>query len=331
MSKIYLLSESVYDFKYKSILGDIENFEVIEGNYFSLLKYMIKNRSMCCYHIRYVKYKSLLSCILRLLLISFICKLSSNKLLWSCHNIYEHNISSKICNDIVRWFLLLLSNHIIVFHQDIKIALPIFFSKKVSVCNFGDFKPFMEEKTLENYDFQLKYNNWLLKCGIDKPDILSISTAKKNRLDLLISGVQKSCIKCLIIAPGVELNLQNLKNNTFFYNNSSVEIEVLNLLNKNKHFIGFIGHDNYSVATSLYMFASFGIPVISTNTKPISSIVNENEIGIVVDNSLQIEEAYQKILNNYSLFSFNCYKFIQTNNWSTSTYKHKRIISRMFN
>ena len=150
MSKL-ILSESRYDFKYKSIFKRISDIQVKEGKYLELLKVLIKNKSY--YHIRYIKYRGAFLSTLRILLVYVLSKISGSKIIWTCHNIYEHNIPNKKLNDFLRYLLCSVSYKIIVFHKDLKKYLPQLSQKKVLVATFGEFKSFIESKSKENAEF----------------------------------------------------------------------------------------------------------------------------------------------------------------------------------
>ncbi|HIP33140.1 MAG TPA: hypothetical protein EYG89_00020 [Bacteroidia bacterium] len=322
MSKKIILSESKYDYKYQNIFSRIKNIEVVEGNFLTLLKLLFKKNVY--YHIRYVKYKGYILTIIRLLIIYGTVKLTKSKIIWSCHNIYEHNIPSKRYNDFLRFLLSFISDFIIVFHKDLSNNLPSFANKKTVVASFGEFKDFIKNQKDENINFSNSYEIWLDENGIKGPSIISISAAKRNNLDVLIQNSIN--INCLIIAPNI-INTINLKNkkNIFFYNNNFVKKEVHDILNTTDKLIGYIGHDNISVPTSIYMYASYGIPVIVLNNQPVNSIIKQYKMGEILTEDNNIAKISQLILNNYSFYQNNCLKFLEDNSWDNSASKHSKI------
>lgn len=327
----YILSESVYDYKYKSILEGIDFFKVVEGGFFNLLIFMILHQKKCVYHIRYIKYNGLIRSTIRLLVIVMIVKLSRNKMIWSCHNIDEHNISNEKHNKLIRTVLLYFSDGVVVFHYQIKNKLPVKYHYKIKVANFGSFKKFVENnKEIKNPDFTSKFNLWKESNQIDFIDIISVSTAKKSRLDVLVNGTVNSCYKSLIIAPGVKLEPFTSTNNVFIYNDSSVYKEVYELLSSKNQVIGFVGHCNYSVATSLFMFASFYKPIICFNVEPINTIVKEHGLGVVIDSPESIDLACNDIKCNYSVYSENVKRFMLSNSWSKSKLIHEKLLKSIF-
>ena len=96
MKKI-ILSETRVDFKYKNIFGRNSDLQVIDGGFIELLKILVKKKSY--YHIRYIKYRGYLLTPLLILVVYFLSKLSRSKIIWTCHNIYEHKIPSKKFNN----------------------------------------------------------------------------------------------------------------------------------------------------------------------------------------------------------------------------------------
>ena len=198
--KKYILCESRLDFKYKMIFSKLDNdFEIIEGGFIKLMKVLIRKKSF--YHIRYIKYRGPIITFLKYIIIFIISKVSNSKIIWTCHNIYEHNIRSKNINYILRYFISKISSDIVVFHKDLIKYLPKSAKYKIHVASFGNFKSFIENQKKENIDFTFKYNAWLNKISILSPDIISISAAKKNNLKFLFNGVNDKNINCLVINP----------------------------------------------------------------------------------------------------------------------------------
>lgn len=321
---ILVLSESSYDFKYKSILSRLDDIQVIEGGFLKLVKILATRKSY--YHIRYIKYRGKIVTILRILIIVFAAKLSGSKIIWSCHNIYEHNFSSKKYNDFLRKILAKISYKIVVFHKDLISYLPKKSQHKVYVASFGNYKEFIEQQTEKNKEFQTQYKNWLLEQQIKAPDLVSISAAKNNRIDYFVSKLNNK-YNFLVVAPKVPFNSITKVKNLFIYNNSFVKAEIKDILNDSPKIIGVIGHDNISVPTSIYMFSSYRIPVIVLNVKPVNSIVNEFKIGGVFDEEIPFEQLICKIRSNYSYYQQNCDTFTQKMSWENSAKVHKEVFN----
>ena len=320
----YILCESKLDYKYKMLFSKLDkDFVIIEGGFIKLMKVLIRKKSF--YHIRYIKYRGPIITSLKLLIIFVFCKFSQSKIIWTCHNIHEHNIKSKKINDILRYVISKISSDIIVFHKDLIKYLPKSALGKTHVASFGNFKEFTESKENENIDFKNNYRAWLNHLNISSPNIIFISAAKKNNLKLLIDGVTNKDINCLIINPKSTFDYKEFWNNIFFYN-KFVYGNINNILNTKSKIIGYVGHDNISVPTSLYMYASYKIPIISINKEPLNTIINEYEIGIVVTKSNEIEVAYKSIIHNYDKYQNNISIFNEKNNWRNSAKIHNKIL-----
>jgi len=319
--KKIVFSESSFDFKYKNIFHGM-SLKIVEGSFTTLIKGLLINNGSI-YHIRYIKYRNLFHSILRYLIIFLICKMSHSKIIWTCHNIYEHKIKYKKINNILRYFISLISTEIIIFHKDLISFFPKQFHQKIHIACFGDFKGFLSQKKRKNDFFLKKYEGWI--SDVKEIHIISISAAKRNNINFLIQNSKTNKKNTLIIAPKISINKKsfNSNNNIFVYNNF-VYSEIEDILNSNNNMIGFIGHNNNSVPTSIYMFASYGIPVIGLNISPINSIINENNIGKIVDNN-SFNQQIELIQNNYQEYQTNCYKFIQINSWSKSSKIHRNI------
>ena len=97
--------------------------------------------------------------------------------------------------------------------------------------------------------------------------------------------------------------------------------KVVQIFKSNRKIVGFIGHSNVSVPTSLYMFASFDIPILGYNFKPINTIINDFKIGkIVNDEDIQLE--VNEIKKNMNFYKSNLKSFIKSNSWDKSAEKH---------
>jgi len=319
----YILCESRLDFKYKMIFSKFDkDFVIIEGGFIKLMIVLIRKKSF--YHIRYIKYRGKIVTVLSYLIIAILAKLSGSKIIWSCHNIYEHNFNSKRYNDFLRILLAKISYKIVVFHQDLKPYLPKSSEQKIYVASFGNYKEFIEKQTEQNKEFQQQYKNWLNLQNINSPDLVSISAAKSNSLDYFMTKLNDN-YNFLVIAPNVPFNINLESNNIFIYNNSFVKSEIKNILRNSKNLIGIITHNNISVPTSIYLFASYGVPVIVIDINPLNSMVKYFGIGEIVKTQNDINLAIKKIKKNYNSYQIKCEEFISINSWDNSRETHKSI------
>jgi hypothetical protein len=217
-----------------------------------------------------------------------------------------------------------MSSEIIVFHRDLIKYLPKNNQSKVHVASFGDFQEFFASQHAPNLEFDLNYKLWLKKRNILNPNIIFISTAKKNNLKLLFEAVSNNAINCLVINPKNKNDYGELSDNIFFYR-EFVNKEVYDILNLSKNIIGYVGHDNISVPTSIYMYATYNIPIIAYDVKPVNSIITKYELGITIKHSNELENAYKTLIDNYEFYVKNLSFFLQENSWEKSALVHKEI------
>jgi len=321
--KKYILCESILGFKYKMIFSKLDkDIVIVEGGFIKLMKVLIRKKSF--YHIRYIKNRGFILTFFRLVLIYFCAKISNSKIIFTCHNIYEHNFKSRLFNDFIRNFVVLISNHIFVFHKDLINYLPKYSKNKICVASFGNYKNFIESQTITNKDFQKNYSNWLNKKNIKSPDLISISAAKKNKLFFFIENIERK-YNFTIISPFVYFDTMDISDNIFIYNKTFVKYEVNSILNNLHQKIGILGHDNFSVPTSVYMFASYNIPVIVLDCSPLNSIINEYRFGEIVKHPNDLNPCILKIQKNYKLYQSRCKEFINKNSWDNSIEIHKSV------
>ena len=140
----------------------------------------------------------------------------------------------------------------------------------------------------------------------------------------MIDGVTNKDINCLIINPKSTFYYKELGNNIFFYN-KFVYGNINNILNTKSKIIGYVGHDNISVPTSIYMYASYNIPIIAFNIEPVNSILTMYQLGILIKNSEELEKAYYTILDNYDTYVENAVFFLKENSWEKSAFVHRDI------
>lgn len=328
MAKNFIvLSESRLDFKYKSIWRHLPQVEIAEGGLFRLLRLAILYRfdnSKVIYHIRYLKSGRL--GYIRYFILALFQFFGFFHIVWTCHNIEEHNFKNEFRNRILRRWLSINANCIVVFHQDLIAHLPEVVRDKSFVASFGDMREYVESQTKSNTDFKEKYDAWMHQNKY--PALLSISAAKKSNLKLAIEGLKTSKMTGIFIAPNVSRPAQISDENILFYNGDFVRKEVIDLLNI-ENIIGYVGHGNISVPTSLYMFASFGVPVIGLNIEPVNSIIEKYNIGRIVSTPEELNSAISLIRERYTDYSENCRKMIEDNSWEKSAKIHNELLGNL--
>lgn len=270
--KITVFCDSALDYKYKSIFGRMNNIRLVSGSWGRNLLGMIRDDGKKIYHFRYIKFRGYLFTIIRMAATILISKLTRTKIVWSCHNIEEHTFQSEHFNSIMRTFLCMFSSEIIVFHVDLIVALPKWCRNKISVACFGNMYDSFSSNRTENQDFVRSYTKWRTENDVNTlPNLVSISTAKRNDLEPLFNLESSSKLNAMVISPGVKYETRDL-NKCFLFSKSPVRKEVFEILTENAEtIVGYVGHNNMSVPTSIYMYASFGIPLICSNYAPSSS------------------------------------------------------------
>jgi hypothetical protein len=114
--KVLVLSESRVGFKYSSIWERLPDVEVQEGGFADLCAAGMRNYGThkIVYHIRYLKRGPW--SLPRYLIVGLLRSLGLIRVLWSCHNIKEHNFESDAFNSFVNTAIARMADAIIVFH-----------------------------------------------------------------------------------------------------------------------------------------------------------------------------------------------------------------------
>lgn len=255
-------------------------------------------------------------------------KWSSSKILWTCHNIYEHNIKNDIENAILRKFLSIVADQIIVFDQSLINFLPVNSRKKVNTGCYGDLNKYIDKKNNINPDFSKKFNEWKQKYKVQSINFISISAAKRTKIEGIIDVLNKKKLKGVIIAPNVQIE-RVTSENVFIYTSGFVEKEIFEVIKKERKIVGLLTHSNFSVPTSLYMYASLGIPVISVNKEPMTNILKKHNIGEVFDDEQGFSLKFKIIYDNYSKYQKSCHKFLTIKSWEKSANIHSEVLKNM--
>ncbi len=323
---VQVWSEVEVDFKYSSIT-ELMNIEYRHIKYWQLMGLLLKRLSSFrvyenhFFHIRYLKWRGNIKTIPVYLVLMTLCRLTNVKIVWTCHNILEYSMPSRRQNEFLRKLVFYYSYRVIVMHSDLIKYLPER-SEKVRVANFGNFRKHFEQASLlpPNKMFKTIYREW--KAAIPGSlDIVFISTLPDlDPLFHLLDSDQS--ITALIITPRIQQ--LTVSNNVFLYT-EKVTSEVHELLVENHSAIGYLGHENISVPTSIYMYASYGLPVIGLNSEPVSSIISENEIGETFTSIQDISRAYYKVRSEYNRYQMNMERFLNSNSWERSAEIHREI------
>lgn len=324
---VIIFAESRLDFKYTKFLGHLtENYILVTFN--GLIKLWLKKlhaSNNYYFHVRYLKWRGPVLTILYYLLVVLLCSVRDIKLVFTCHNYWEHNFNNRFVNAFIRKLLVRNAHAVIVLDDGIgeRIALgrPNL-RKKIHTVHFSSFIDYFEKLKTINKDFSTGYTSWKTKRGIDKPDVVLISASYRS-LDRFRETFNNSIYNYLCIVPKVS-NAQGFGENTLIFNEGFVEKEVTDLLREGG-IIGMIGLDNGSIATSLYMFASYNIPMLVLNEMPMNALVADFKIGHVFDLLTSVDEQIELIKKDYTSLGNNCSDFLKAHSWQKSHDIHCQI------
>ena len=315
------------DAKYKPIYDKLDfNFRYINhGKLFKKLITLKLNGRVSHYHLRYLHLDHWAKFLFYLTL-PVLLKINNVNLVWSIHNVYDHKTKIRPLNYILDLYLIIFSSACIVFHEDIKLFFPALLQNNISVAGFGPLTPQDVSSEIETDHKNIKLAKSFLSKRESKPVLVSISTATHNKAFRLAEYLDKDVLMIYVDPNGSFSNdLQSSKN--LLYIQEKVGIKFLAYLKTLQYPIGVIGHDNLSVATSLYMFTTMGFPVISFNYPPNSTIVKENKIGALIESEMRIEEVAENIKQNYTNIQKNIDVFLEENTWEKSIRIHKKIFN----
>jgi hypothetical protein len=247
------------------------------------------------------------------------------KLIYTCHNFTEHNFKDDRVNNYVRNLLVSEASEIIVLDQYLVEKLSVGndnIKSKISVVTFSSFKEYFEAFDETNNSFVSEYQAWKKVLNIENPDVL-LASASYRSLEKFKSTFRNSIYNFLCVVPNLVSN-SDFSDNVLVFNNGFVKKEMKELL-KNSKVIGLVALDNCSVATSLYMFASFDIPVIVLDVPPMNSIVRTFRIGETFMVDEEIDKPLKLIMNDYEEYSKRCKDFLNDHSWSKSHDVHRKI------
>lgn len=325
-SKVVYLGNYV-DWKYSNIVDKLD-VEYIPLNLVGILKFLLsksKRKGLYHLHLRYlIDYGYIKSFVLYVGLI-LLAKIFGLKVVWSCHNIYEHNNWSKQYNDLIRKTIFWLSDDVIVFHKSLIKYLPPKGCYKTHVACFGDYSAFLRGKVNErNYVFQQAYQKWCANRGIKGPDIVFIGDYKKAKgVDALLRfSKMYSSINILIVAKGI--SEERSVPNVLTFGQSRVFFELHEILSSSR-VVGFVAHSNLSVPTAIHLYSSYGVPVIAANVDPLIDIVADSQIGVTFKNVECLVESYNEVFNEYEFYREKSQAFNKEYTWEKSAKVHNSI------
>ena len=326
--KIFIFCQISPDYKYSRIFDGLD-VECKTVTTIQFLKYTFGKKEInkqYVYHIRYLLWKGFLFTLPMYCLIILVCKLRRIPLIFTCHNLIEHRYPSKLYSICVRNLVSWAADEIIVMQEDIKKAL-VRFSGKTHVACFGDFKPFFRNKHQPNEAFCCQYQTWLKHRTISGPDIMFIGGySRYNNIEYLVKFLEKHAeINGLIISDGCPT--RTLSQNICIFDQKVVA--ELDWIHQQKGIIGFIAISNFSVSTSVYVYANYNIPIMAANYGPTSSIIKKFRIGEVFESQDDIYNTFIRIKNNYESYQAGIELFKHENNWEVSRKIHQSVLEKL--
>ena len=274
-------------------------------------------------HFRYLKWRGPLRTIPIYLAMLGLARLQGVKIVWTCHNVWEYGMPSRWQNAVLRWLMTRTAHRIVVLHRSVGDHLGEAAADKLVVAHFGSFRQAVErasEEAKANPEFTATYKRWRQERGVRSPDLVMVSTLWEAD-DLLAFLEENSSVNGVIIAP--RLGPTECGENVLLFR-KSVYAEVHGLLSS-RGLIGYLGHANVSVPTSLYMFAGYGIPMIGRNVAVVSDILIAEGIGEVYGTIDEMGAAYRKIKADYQAYRSRCAGLVARHTWSRSATIHRKI------
>lgn len=328
--RVHIFGESRLDFKYRKFLAHLTDFyQLVRFKDVLRLVYQpLERHTRYYFHIRYLKWRGYFFTLPYYLLVVSICKLRSVSIIYTCHNFWEHNYKSRMLNKSIRRLLVGSARDIIVLDENIGVKIQAgreALARKIHVVHFSDFSDFFESQVEVNLDFQNKYLVWLKKNNIKNPDVLLVSSAYRT-LEKFKPLLNNSKSKVLCIVPNLSSEDAELNSEHVMIYKDYVKKEVRDLL-KAPGIVGLVGLDNGSVATSLYMFASYGIPCLVLEHEPMNSLILKYELGVLFKWTDSIDEKLAEIKSNFSKYKAGGQRLLNDHTWEKSNDVHRQIFS----
>lgn len=325
LRRVFYFGVSV-DYKYRKIIETLP-IDYVPTNYVGLLKNLLltrkKKNEKRYVHLRYILFRGYLTTFLMYAFLIAVCKVRGVKLVWSCHNIYEHGIPSKPFGNLMRGMLGWASYKIIVFHPSLKKYLGRF-SNKVISANFGAFQAFIQSPDHPVApEFLTQYREWINRLGVQRADIVFIGEykARKNIPMLIDFAKENPDVNVLIIAvrtPKIENHPENL-----FVHSESLIFGELDAVLGHEGLIGFVAHDNLSVPTGIHLYADYGIPVLGVDMDPVACFIAQYGCGETFSDRDSLRLSYKRLKSNWNKYSQGIKILAMDNTWEKSADRHK--------
>lgn len=322
-----ILSESRVDYKYRRILEGVPADYVCKP-FRGLVRGLLARRPETpdVLHIRYLKWRGYLGTAFRYGLLIALCKLRGVRIVWSLHNIEEYNIPSRWYNAVARRFLATAADSIVVFDESLRKYLGRH-AARTHVASFGEFRSRFEsdqEESESGRGFLADYDGWLARRGDSGPHLVFVGAyALSKRIEALLEIARLNPdFSVVIVAPGME-RPASLPGNVFLHA-EWVGAELRQLLDRPDRFqVGFVGHGNVSVPTALYVYASFGIPVLALESPPVDRIVRNHDLGYTISDAGEARDAVLEMRRRIDAHRSALVQFLDEHSWANSALVHR--------
>jgi len=328
--KVY--AEQKLDYKYERVFGDLDldYTPVTVYEFAALMAGPLDGDTDYYYHVRYLRWRGYLLTLPMYLVVIALCLVRGVTIVWSCHNVVGHTIPDERYNRILRSLIGWAATDILVFHESLRPHLHPFESK-VHVACFGSFQEFFRDHPTRNPDFEERYREWVERREIDGPDVVFVGVYTRHKnIEWLVDHLRAGdAPDGLVIAPGypepddVQHSGQQ-PDNLFLEADQKVIAEVDDILQSGVP-IGYVAHDNLSVPTSMYVYASYGIPMIAYDVDPLAPIVREHQLGAVFSRPADIGAALGQVRAEYEMYRTHTAKFLETCTWERSRAVHASV------
>lgn len=277
---IVLITESSSDRKYFPIYRELG----ITAVTISPLKALVSRRRIDTIHLRYLKRHKPIS-LIYYLGVALLCRIRGIKLIWTIHNVREHR--NLIFHNIIKEILYIGSTTLVVLEDVMIKHIPVKHRYKTITAPYFINNTSMRDKYLKR---------------LGPVELIYVSTNKNPLVKEFYSNVLHTLEVChLFVSPIVDIVTDNHKKKIPF-------VEFQGRLKVKNKCIGLLLLTNRSVATGFYHFITNGIPIISIRDEANSSLIEKNNIGIVIDAITDVPKSITYIENNYHELSFNAFK-----------------------
>lgn len=320
-----IISESAVDYKYRRIVEDLP-IEYVSGRFVRIVADLLHrgDRRPDVLHIRYLKWRGYVGTAVRYAILIALCKLRGIRIVWSCHNIRSYSIPTERYNAVLRQALCRAADSIVVFDEALRPHLGPW-SDKVIVASFGEFRSSYRSMgaSRDAGGFARRYRRWSTTMDPNAPRLLFVGAyaPSKNVETLLEIARRNADLSVIVIAPEMEPVPPVSRNVLLHTDWVGAELEKL-LLEPN--LLGFVGHANISVPTSIYLFASYGIPIIALDHPPLHQIVEHHQLGAVIDGTDVAGEIVRGVLARREHHRDALDRFLRSHSWAASAAGHRK-------